>query len=86
LAEKLATALVGKMSPEMIVGSVLGCAAIAGGVLSYRAFLRHRSEDKKIETAMQERVAMSQEETKRQAVLAKVITLRLLESDAGRVL
>lgn len=72
-AEKLSTALVGKMSPEMIVAAVLGCAAIAGGAFAYKAFLRHRSEDKKIEVAMQERVALSQEETRRQNILAEAL-------------
>lgn len=72
-AEKLSTALVGKMSPEMVVATVLGCAAIAGGAFAYKAFLRQRSEDKKVAVAMQERVALSQEETKRQAILARAI-------------
>lgn len=72
-AEKLSVALVGKMSPEMVVGTVLGCAAIAGGAFVYKAFLQQRSEDKKIEAAMRERVALSQEETKRQEILAKAI-------------
>lgn len=71
---KLSLALVGKMSPEQIVAVVLGVAAIAGAGFAYKNFLRHRSEDKKVEVAMQERIAMSQEETKRQEILAKTMT------------
>lgn len=72
--EKLSLALVNKMSPEQMIFTVLGVAALGGSVLAYKAYLRHKSEDKKIDTAMQERIAMSQEETKRQAILARALT------------
>lgn len=75
-AEKLSTALVGKMSPEMIVLSVVGVAAVAGGTLAYKSYLRHKSEDKKVETEMQAKVALSQEETKRQEILVRALTAR----------
>lgn len=72
--EKLSTALVNKMSPEQMVMTVLGVAAVGGTVLAYKAYLRHKSEDKKVDAAMQERIAMTQEETKRQGILARVLT------------
>lgn len=74
-AGKLSTELVGKMSPEMIVVTVLGSVAIAGGVWAYKSYLRHRSEDKKVEAAVQERVALSKEETKRQEIFAKAVAV-----------
>lgn len=75
-AERLSSALGGKMSPEMVVGTVLGCAVIAGGTLVYKDFLQLRSEDKRIEIAMKERVALSQEETRRQEILARAIAVQ----------
>lgn len=72
--EKLSTALVTKMSPEQMVMTVLGVAAVGGTVLAYKSYLRHRSEDKKVDAAMQERIAMSKEETRRQEILAQALT------------
>lgn len=75
-AEKLSVALVEKMSPELVVLSVVGVAAVAGSTLAYKWYLRHKSEDKKVEADMQSRVAMSQEETRRYDILAKALTAR----------
>ena len=75
-AEKLSTALVDKMSPEQVVLSVVGVAAVAGGTLAYKWYLRHKSEDKKVEADMQARVALSAEETKRHEILTKALTAR----------
>lgn len=72
--EKLSVALVGKMSPEQMVMTVVAVAAVGGSVLAYKAFLRHRSEDKKIEAEMQQRVALSQEETRRHEILTRALT------------
>lgn len=69
-ATNLANSLVDKMSPEQLVIIVLSAVAVAGGNYAWKAYLRHRSEDKKVEADMQSRVAMSQEETKRQQILA----------------
>lgn len=69
-ATSLANNLVDKMSPEQLVTVVLSSVVIAGGYLSWKAYLRHRSEDKKVEADMQSRIAMTQEETKRQQILA----------------
>ena len=72
--EKLSIALVNKMSPEQMIMTVLGVAALGGSVLAYKAYLRHKSEDKKVDAAMQERIALSQEETRRQEILARALT------------
>ncbi|MCM2340454.1 hypothetical protein [Rhodoferax sp.] len=69
----IAQGLVGKMDGSQLVMVVLGSAVVAGSVIAYKAFLQHRSEDKKVETATQERIGLSQEETKRQAIFQQVV-------------
>ena len=69
-AETVATALVGKMEPVHWVVTVLGLAAVAGSVAAYKAYLRHRSEDKKLSDETARDIALSQEETKRLQVMA----------------
>lgn len=69
-AETVATALVGKMEPLHWVVTVLGLAAVAGSVAAYKAYLRHRSEDKKLTEGTARDIALSQEETKRLRVMA----------------
>lgn len=65
LAEKIAFALVGKMTSEQIVITVLGVALIYGGVAGWKAYLKSRSEDKALEVASSERLGMSAQETER---------------------
>lgn len=83
--EKLSVALVDKMTPEQIILTVLGVAAVGGTTLAYKTYLRHRSEDKKVETAMQERIALSKEETHRQEILVRALAaspkLALVQED-----
>lgn len=73
---QLSTALVNKMTPEHLVVTLLGAAALTGAVVAYKSYLRHKSEDKKVDAAMQERIALSNEETKRQEILARALTER----------
>lgn len=73
-AETLAKELVAKMTPEMLVISVLGMAVVAGTTLAYKSFLKHRSEDKKVEIEAANKLAMSQEETKRLEVVTKALS------------
>ncbi|CAM5795700.1 hypothetical protein [Rhizobacter fulvus] len=75
-AEKLATALVGKMTSQEILIAVLGLALIGGTTLAFKAFLKHRSEDKKVDAATQQAVAMSQQETQRMQNLADAMNER----------
>ncbi len=75
-AEKLASALVGKMSSQDIVILVLGLAAIGGTTMAVKAFLKHRSEDKKVAAETQQRVAMSTQETERMKILADAMNAR----------
>lgn len=72
-AEKLALNVVDKMTPELLVITVLGTAATAGGVFAYKAFLKHRSEDKKISVEAEKSIAMSQEETRRLEIFANAV-------------
>ncbi len=73
-AEKLATAITTKMSPEMLVLTVLGITVTGASLLAYKAFLKHRSDDKQIEQTTRDRIAMSQEETKRAKIMADALT------------
>lgn len=70
---KLSLAMVGKVSPEQLVMIVLGAAVVGGSVLAYKAYLRHRSEDKKVEAEMQQRIVLSQEETRRHDLLVRAL-------------
>ncbi|MDO9004891.1 MAG: hypothetical protein Q7V20_15705 [Aquabacterium sp.] len=76
-AQSLATALVGKMTAQDIVITVLGVGIIGGGYLMHKQWLKHRSEDKKVDADTQARVALSQEETRRVEVITKALTSRL---------
>lgn len=69
-AEKMALALVDKMGPEHLVATVVGVAIVGGSLLAYKAFLKHRTEDKKIEEDTRRAIELSQEETRRLEVFA----------------
>lgn len=73
-AEKLATTITSKMSPEMLVLTVLGITVTGASLLAYKAFLRHRSEDKQIEQSARDRMALSEQETKRMQIMADALT------------
>lgn len=72
-ASALATGLVGKMDGTQIVVAVIGTAIVAGTTVAYKSFLKHRSEDRKLEAETQSRIGMSQEETKRLAIIQQVV-------------
>ncbi|MFY4697955.1 hypothetical protein [Burkholderia glumae] len=65
--------LITKMTPDQLVISIVGVAALAASVAAYKAFLKSRSEDKKIEAEAQKLILLSQEETKRLETMASVI-------------
>lgn len=73
-AERVGLALTEKMTPTQLVMMVATVAAIAGSTVAYKDFLDARSEDKKVEAGMKERVLLSQEETKRHALLVQALT------------
>lgn len=73
-AEKLSLALVGKMSADHIVITVLGLAAIAGSVIAYKAWMATRSEALKVDAEARRAITMNQEETKRHEILAKALS------------
>jgi hypothetical protein len=73
-AETLATAITAKMTPEMLVITVLGTVALACGVVAFKSFLNARTKDKSIGAEAQTAIAMSQEETARQKILADALT------------
>ncbi len=72
-AEALARELVAKMTPEMLVISVVGATVVAGATVAYKSFLKHRSEDKKVVIEADNKLAMSQEETKRLEVVTQAL-------------
>lgn len=83
-AEKLATALAGKMNSQDIMITVLGLALIGGTAIAFKAFLKHRSEDKKVESETQQRVGMSRHETERMQILADAMNARPQLKFAGQ--
>lgn len=75
-SQKLIAALVDKMEPQQLIATILGLGLISGGVVAYRSFLKHRSEDVKVQLDAQSRIALSQEETKRNEILVRAITAK----------
>ncbi|MDP3438123.1 MAG: hypothetical protein Q8R95_00825, partial [Azonexus sp.] len=73
-AEQLVMGAINKMNPEHLVMTTVGLAIVAAGTLTAKWYLSHRSEDKKVESELQTRIVMSQEETRRHEILVKALT------------
>ncbi|MET3496475.1 hypothetical protein [Variovorax boronicumulans] len=73
-AEKLTTALVGKMSSTEIVVTVLGIAFIGGSAILLKSFLKDRAEEKKADIEFRKTLSLSQEETKRLEVVTRALS------------
>lgn len=73
-AEKLATAVADKMTPELIVITIVSVAALAGSVVAYKAFLKARTDEKTITERGATAIAMSKEETARNQILVDALT------------
>lgn len=88
-AEKLTTALVGKMTGTELVITILGVAISGGALLAYKAFLAARSEDKKVDQATKQTVQLSEQETKRLQIFATAMAhkpeLQALHEDFDNV-
>lgn len=69
----LVSGVAGKMDGTQMVATVLGLAVTAGSVIAYKSFLKNRSEDKKVALETQQRIALSQEETKRQGIFQQAV-------------
>ena len=84
-AGKLATAVADKLTPEMLVASVVGVAVVAGSTMAYKAYLSARTKDKEIESADKTKIALSEQETRRLEVVAglktEVASIRPIEQD-----
>lgn len=72
--DKIALETVSKMGPEHLVITVLGLAAVAGSVVAYKAFLKHRTEDKSIAEEATRAMTCSKEETRRMEILARALS------------
>ncbi|MGE6916737.1 hypothetical protein [Achromobacter kerstersii] len=84
-AGKLATAVADKLTPEMLVASVVGVAVVAGSTMAYKAYLSARTKDKEIESGDKTKIALSAQETRRLEVVAglkaEVASIRPIEQD-----
>lgn len=69
----LAQGLVGKMNGTQMVVTLIGIATVAGSAIAYKAFLKARSDDRKVDAQTKERIAMSTEETKRMQIMQAVM-------------
>lgn len=75
-AQTLASALAGKMTGTEIVITTLGLAITGGAVIAYKAFLAARSDDKKVDQATKQAVALSSQETQRFQIFADALAQR----------
>jgi len=72
-AEKIGLRMVDKMTPTDLIIVVLGLAVVGGGYLAFKSYLKSKSEEKLIDAETQQRIALSQEETRRLEVMASVV-------------
>lgn len=72
-AQKIGLAITDKMTPEMLTITILGLAIAAGATISYKAFLKNRTEQLDVETDAKKLISLSQEETKRIDIFAKAM-------------
>lgn len=75
-AQTLSSALVGKMTGTEIVITTLGLAITGGAVVAFKAFLAARTDDKKVDQATKQTVALSSQETERFQIFANALTQR----------
>lgn len=73
-AKALTSQVIGKVTPEQVVIMVLGSALVAGGYLAYKAYLNARIREKEVDAETHKAIALSEQETKRQEILAKALT------------
>lgn len=69
-AQKIGLAITDKMTPEMLTITILGLAIAAGATISYKAFLKNRTEQLDAVTDAKKLISLSQEETKRLEIFA----------------
>jgi hypothetical protein len=75
-AEKLATALVGKMTSTELVVTILGLAFFAGSAVVTKAFLKHKAEEKLADIEFRKQVALTAQETMRLEVVTAALAGR----------
>jgi len=73
LFETIGLSLVQKMDGTSITVTLIGITVVACSTVAYRAFLRTKAEGKHLEEESKKAVALSQEETRRMEILAKVL-------------
>lgn len=70
----LMNGMVGRMSSQDIMITVLGAVLVGGGYLAWKAYLKHKSEGKVLDEQTKLQLGMSQEETRRTEILAAALT------------
>ena len=73
-AEKLATELVSKMTGTELIITVVSTATVLTAGWVVKSYLKDRSENKGLELAKDERIQLSQEETRRHQILVTALT------------
>ncbi|MBD8654740.1 hypothetical protein IFT68_03770 [Oxalobacteraceae sp. CFBP 13730] len=72
-AEKLATTIATKLTPEMLAITVIGLAVTGASLLAYKAYLQARTADKQIGQDSIDKISLSKEETRRLEVFAEAV-------------
>lgn len=75
-ATRLAQELVGKMDSTELMITVVGLAMVAGSTLVSKAYLKHKSDDKKVDVDTKHALAMSEQETKRLEIVARAMAAK----------
>jgi hypothetical protein len=70
----LTNGLVGRMSSQDLMITVLGAALIGGSLLAWKAYLKQKSEGKVLDEQTRLQLGMSQQETRRTEILAEALT------------
>jgi hypothetical protein len=73
VAKQIGLAMVDKMDPNQIIGTVLGLAVIGGSLAAYKAYLKSRIEEKNIDAQDKSRIEATQQETARMKILADAL-------------
>ena len=75
-AEKIASALIGKMTGSQMVILVLGVAVVMGGSSVWKQYLQEQTEQKKIDAETQRLLTLTQEETNRAGLMYEIVARR----------
>jgi hypothetical protein len=72
-AQRVSSELVARMSPEQLMITVIGLAVVAGSTIAFRAWLKHQSDNKKLDAEAKQRIALSEQDTQRLEIVTRVL-------------